>query len=63
MTRRKRVIKFDLVKLIGVEYAYGHPQRYDGISEWLCPDCGYREGRWSGKALAEGESELRFGGR
>lgn len=49
-------------RLIGVEYAYGHPQRYDGISEHMCPDCGYREGRWSGKALAEGESELGFGG-
>jgi hypothetical protein len=49
-------------RVIGVEYAYGSPHRYDGVSEWRCPDCGYREGRWSGKALAEGESEPRFGG-
>lgn len=49
-------------RLIGIEYAYGHPHRYDGVSEWMCPDCGYREGRWSGRALAEGESEPRFGG-
>lgn len=49
-------------RLIGVEYAYGSPNRYDGVSEWLCPDCGYREGRWTGRELAEGESEPRFGG-
>jgi hypothetical protein len=47
-----------------VEYAYGSPQRYDGVSEYRCQDagCGVRVGRWSGKRLAEGEEELRFGG-
>lgn len=46
----------------GVEYAYHHPERYDGISEWYCLKCTYREGRWSGKELAEGEAEKRYGG-
>jgi hypothetical protein len=49
-------------RVIGVEYAYGSPERYDGVSEWRCPDCGYREGRWTGKPLADGETEPRFGG-
>lgn len=49
-------------RVIGVEYGYGHPHRYDGVSEWRCPDCGYREGRWTGRPLREGESEPRFGG-
>lgn len=48
-------------RLIGVEYPYGHAQRYDGVSEWMCPDCGARRGRWSEKLLMEGEVELRFG--
>jgi len=26
-------------RLVGVEYPYGHPRRYDGVSEWMCPDC------------------------
>jgi len=26
-------------RLIGIEYAYGHPKRYDGVSKWRCPDC------------------------
>lgn len=46
---------------IGVEYEYGHPARYDGISEFQCRDCGYRWGRWSGKELKEGEFEHRWG--
>lgn len=49
--------------LIGVEYPYGDPQRYDGVSEWRCPFCGYREGRWTRKELQEGEVETRFGGQ
>lgn len=46
---------------LGVEYAYGEPERYDGISEWRCQTCGYREGRWSHRALADGEPEPRYG--
>jgi hypothetical protein len=41
-------------RIIGVEYLGG----FDGVSEWVCPDCGRREGRWSGKVLAEGETEV-----
>ena len=48
--------------IIMVEYAYGTPERYDGISEIDCRDCGARVGRWSGKELADGELEKRFGG-
>lgn len=45
--------------IIGVEYQGG----YDGVSEWRCPDCGRREGRWSGKVLEDGETEPRYGGQ
>ena len=48
--------------LIAVEYAYPHPEHYDGISEYACPDRHYRVGRWSNKILKEGEAEKRFGG-
>jgi hypothetical protein len=50
-------------QVIGVEYDYTSPERYDGVSEWRCPRCGRREGRWTGKVLAEGEFEKRFGGQ
>lgn len=43
------------------EYSYDSPDRYDGTSEYLCNSCGTRWGRWSGKVLAEGESEPRYG--
>ncbi len=49
--------------IILVEYAPGSPERYDGISEIKCNDCGVRIGRWSGKELADGEIEKRYGGR
>lgn len=26
-------------RLIGVELPYGHPDHYDGVSYWQCPDC------------------------
>lgn len=47
--------------IVGVEYAYGHPDRVDGISEWRCTDCGLRVGRWSHKVLCIGEWEPRYG--
>ena len=50
-------------KIVMVEYAYGSPERYDGISEIECRDCGARFGRWSGKELAKDEIEKRFGGK
>lgn len=46
-------------RVIGVEYASGCAERYDGVSEWRCPDCGVREGRWSRRRLAAGELERR----
>lgn len=49
--------------LRGIEYGYPHPERYDGISEWQCPFCSTRWGRWTNKILAEGEDEKRYGGR
>lgn len=49
-------------RLIGVEYAYGHKDRYDGVSEWRCPNCGVRVGRWSGRVLEGDETEPRYGG-
>lgn len=39
----------------------GTDQDYDGISEVKCLECGKRVGRWSGKVLAEGELEVRYG--
>ena len=42
-----------------VEYAPGHPDRYDGISEIVCKDCNARFGRWSGKELMEEEMEAQ----
>jgi hypothetical protein len=47
--------------MAGVEYAYGHPERYDGISEWECKVCGLRLGRWTGRRLAGNQIEPRFG--
>ena len=47
---------------IGIEYEYGHPDRYDGMSERMCERCGTRYGRWTGRELHEGESEKRWGG-
>ena len=42
-----------------VEYAPGSPERYNGVSEIDCKDCGARFGRWSGRELKEGEIEKR----
>ena len=47
--------------IVMVEYAPGSPERYDGVSEIDCRDCGARFGRWSGKELKEGEIEKRWG--
>lgn len=46
---------------IGVQYAYPHPEMYDGVSEWVCGDCGRRVGRWSGRVLIGEDYELRYG--
>lgn len=49
-------------RVIGVEYPYGDPHRYDGISEFRCPYCGRREGRWTGRVLGFSDYEPRYGG-
>lgn len=46
-------------RVIGIEYQGG----FDGVSEWRCPDCGRREGRWTGNVLQDGETEPRYGGQ
>jgi len=47
--------------IILVEYAWDHPDHYDGISEIYCRDCNTRIGRWSGKELKDDEFEKRYG--
>lgn len=49
--------------MIAIEYSYDHPDHYDGVSEWNCEACKIRFGRWSGKRLADGEWEKRYGGK
>ena len=44
-----------------IEYGYPCPESYDGISEYRCQDCKYRQGRWTGNELKEGEIEPVFG--
>jgi hypothetical protein len=53
--------EIDPRRIIGVEYAHGSENRYDGVSEWICPECGRREGRWTGRVLRDGESEPPHG--
>jgi len=43
--------------MVGIEYPYGHPGHYDGVSEWRCGVCGMRWGRWSGRVLTVGDWE------
>lgn len=44
-----------------IEYSYDSPEHYDGVSEYQCPRCGRREGRWTGAVLTGGASEPRLG--
>ena len=49
--------------MIMVQYSFDHYQAWDGWSEWNCPGCDLRIGRWSQKELVKGEVEpnnLRF---
>lgn len=48
--------------IIGVQYIFTS-QDYDGISEYKCSDCNYRQGRWSEIELEEGFIEKRYGGK
>ena len=47
--------------VLSVEYPHDVPEHYDGISEVECLVCEKRYGRWTGKELAPGEREPRFG--
>lgn len=47
-------------KIVLIEYGYGSPQRYDGVSEIKCLDCNQRFGRWCKQILEEDELEPRF---
>ena len=49
--------------LIGIEYDWTTRESYDGISEWECPACGSRRGRWTGEKIPDGYVESRFGQR
>ena len=44
-----------------VEYDYGDPFRYDGVSEIYCFTCKKRYGRWTGKVLRGKAKEPPFG--
>jgi hypothetical protein len=43
----------------GVVYPDDHPEAPKGgvVSEWECPRCGRREGRWTGSVLTGGGTE------
>ena len=47
--------------ILMIEYGYPCPESYDGISEYRCEDCKYRQGRWTGNELKKGEIEPVFG--
>ncbi len=47
--------------MIAVQYHHTSKNHIDGPSEWFCFKCKYRQGRWTGKELKEGEEELRCG--
>lgn len=34
---------------IGIELSYDHPNHYDGVSYWQCPDCDATFNRFTGK--------------
>lgn len=53
--------KTHYMRTISIEYAYDSPEHYDGVSEWKCPHCRTREGRWTHKVLKDGEVEPRYG--
>lgn len=48
-------------RVIGVQYGSEVRDHYDGVSEWRCPDCKARWGRWTRNLLAVGETEPPFG--
>ena len=49
----------DHAMIMGAEYIIGHPEHYDGVSEWRCRVCGTRWGRWSGRVLVGNDCEKK----
>lgn len=39
-------------RLVGIELPYDDPNHYDGISFWMCPDCGAQWNRFTGELVA-----------
>ena len=44
--------------IVGIELPYGHPNRYDGVSYWMCPKCRTTWNRFSGEKEVIPEYEL-----
>jgi hypothetical protein len=51
----------DSPNIVMVQYHWESKNHYDGVSEYKCTNCGYRQGRWSGKELKDNEEETRYG--
>lgn len=50
--------------IVAIQYGYGGDQEhYDGVSEYQCQDCKYRQGRWTQEELKDGYIESVFGER
>lgn len=47
--------------IVAVEYSHSSKEHYDGISEYECLSCHYRQGRWTEKELTAGFIEPRYG--
>lgn len=45
-------------RLIGIEFPYDHPEHYDGISVWACPDCDGKWDRFTGKERPDSPPSL-----
>lgn len=57
----KKCPKCGSKNIVAVEYWHDSPERYDGISEYDCKNCDYRQGRWTGEELKSGYIEPRLG--
>lgn len=51
----------DSPNVLMIQYGYDCPEEYDGISEYTCQTCNYRQGRWSGKSLVGEQYENKYG--
>lgn len=46
-------------RLIGFELAYDHPDHYDGVSFWRCPECSYDWQRFPPKGKTKAQEQLQ----